>query len=136
MPITNNVGVLNAYDHNGMIPVPAVPTDNPLCHHAAHCLAFEYLRGWMASGVSVDDYNNMEQTVWDTLAATLREEAYTRATLNPRSSEHMAVLTVADKGQAWLLGENYFEHGYTLILSGTSPPDKRNFEREDGISDS
>ena len=130
MPIQNNVDVMNAYDDGLVIVVPQIPTTDPLCHHAAHCLIFEGLRGWMRVGLGA--FNNEE--TWDAVTAQVYADALDRVGLNPLSAEKALLLTANDKVQAAQMSENYFEHGYAEILNGVSVTDKRSFRRNDGIS--
>jgi hypothetical protein len=130
MPIQSNVDCMNAYDQATTIVVPQVPTVDPICHHAVHCLTFEILRGWMREGLAVYD----DQGIYDIRSPIVQEEALARAGFNPLSAEHIVMLQPVDKAQANSLAENYFEQGYTVILESTSQTDKRNFQRDDGIS--
>ena len=136
MPVTNSTALMNSYDRSTQTQVPNQPSESgtPQGHHAMHCLAFEVLRGWMGTGLTVDQYNAMDEAAWQTLRTSVCNTAVTRARLNPASARESALLTINDRAAACNLGDNYFEHGYDFVISGTTPSDRRNFTRDDGIS--
>jgi hypothetical protein len=136
MPTVTNKALLNYYDHSTQTQVPNQQAEagTPEAHHAMHCLIFEVLRGWMGTGLTVAEYNNMEEVAWLALRASVCAAAVIRAKLNPASAADAARLTANDLEAACNIGDNYFEHGYTTIIDGTPAGDRLNFTREGGVN--
>jgi hypothetical protein len=114
--LMTNAEVLAAYDANQSIKSTRVfgPDVPPVKEHGGQTLAFEALRGLIALGITVDQYNAMSQADWDVQvsAAANRMKAYDRPGFN--------ALTQREWDAAASIGGNYFEHTYDFIIAGST----------------
>lgn len=114
-----NAEVLAAYDANQSVRSTRVFGADvaTVKEHGAQCLAFETLRGLMADGVTVEQWNNMSDAEWNQRidAAALRMRAYDRPGFNALSRSVSDELSAAAS-----IGGNYFEHGYAFIMAGST----------------
>jgi len=129
MAIIDNVDLVVTYDGNfQVVSARILPNELPDDdEHAAQCVAIEMLRGLMASGMSVQDYNNTT----DEDLQPYRDQAVFRASLNVTAPVNH--LDSQQKYTATGLGENFFEHGYQFIMDGTSAGDKVQFTKLGGL---
>lgn len=112
-----NAEVLAAYDANQSVKSSRIfgADVSNVREHGAQCLAFETLRGLLADGVTVDQYNNMSDAEWKqrVSAAATRMRVYDRPGFNS--------LNNANEWEAAAnMGGNYFEHGYDFIIAGST----------------
>lgn len=140
MAITSNEDFVLTYDANAQVASTRVlPHTAPTqLEFGAQCLIIEVIRGVLADGISLDDWNNTgdgfrfaDQAVWDAWFLAVRDAAYERASLNVAS--HISDLTEAQLGQAANLAANFCERGYIAVMAGTQQADKISFTRLGGI---
>lgn len=129
MAITSNVDLVNTYDGNFQVVstriLPAIaPHDD---EHAAQCLAIETLRSLLATGMTPQQYNDLDEPSWQAIIAASRA----RASLNINAPSYMLSEIDAQAGAS--IGGNYFEHGYIFIMNGVQQGDKVQFTRIGGI---
>jgi len=118
MPAWTNYDLLLNYEQNALIESQKL---NAVDEHAGQVVAIETLRELKSMGITVQQYNDMTTEEWD--AAQVR--AVGRAKLHPTARIDM--LMAGDLVNAGNLGGNYFEHGYSTIISGTPLGDKITF---------
>jgi len=129
MAIVSNVDLINTYDGNfqvvstRILPDVAPDTDE----FAAQCLALETLRSLIASGMTVEQYNALDEPGWQAIIA----DSYARSRLNVNAPA--AILSENDRNAAANIGGNYFEHGYVTIMAGVQQADKVQFTRIGGL---
>jgi hypothetical protein len=117
--LMTNAEVLAAFDANQSIKSTRVfgADVTPVKEHGAQTLAFETLRGLIALGITVDEYNQMSQADWEAqvVAAANRMKAYDRPGFNALSNQ------VSNEWEAAAnIGGNYFEHTYDFIIAGST----------------
>lgn len=122
-----NIDVMNRYDAGALIEVPVLVLSDPALHHAAHCLAFEVLRGLMSYTVAAYVLLDPEVDV-----PPIYDAAALRILLNPASAATGALLTTDDKAAAAVLGTDYFTRGYHVVIAGVSQYLRRSFLRING----
>jgi len=129
MAIVTNIDVVNAYDQNLNIQssriLPDEMPDND--EHAAQCLCVETLRTLLAMGITVQEYNDMDDPTWQNVII----ESYNRSRLNINAPA--AILIQSHREAAAGLGGNFFEHEYTTIMAGIQQTEKISFTRVGGL---
>lgn len=124
--LMTNAEVMAAFDANQSIKSTRIfgADVTNVKEHGAQCLAFETLRGLMADGLTVEQYNNMSNAEWDTrvAAAANRMKAYDRAGFN-------ALKDANEWSAAASIGGNYFEHTYDFIIAGSTALEWVNFTK-------
>ena len=129
MAITNNIDLVNHYDGNfQIVSIRVLPNEAPHSdEHAAQCIAIEVLRELLASGLTVQQYNDLTEEAWQALA----QPGIVRAGLNVNAPG--PALSIADKNSGMNLGGNYFEHGYAAQIETVTADNKVQFTRIGGI---
>ena len=130
MAITSNEDLVVTYDDGGLIVSARIlePTDTPEREHAAQCLAIEGLRTILGMGITVTEYNNMDDPTWQAVIV----EAVARARLNVIARIHE--LTPNEWEQAVNVGgSSYFEAGYVAFMAGVSQTERVTFTRTGGM---
>lgn len=127
----NEVNYVVDYDQNQLLQTVRVLNSSSSAENefAAQCIAVEMLRNLLASGMSVDDYNNMSAEDWENRKAL----AVTAASLNVVATE-VNHLNDTQKESAANIGGNYFEHGYLFILSNVQQNERLSFRKLSGMS--
>lgn len=129
MPINNNVDLVVAYDANANVRAPRMlsPEFPPAMEHACQCIAIEVLRTLMASGMTVQEYNDLDDATWNAIIL----ESKDRASLNV--SAPVQECFEAHPGVGGNYGGNYFEHGYLSTIAGMAQGDTILFTRTGGL---
>lgn len=140
MAIISNEDFVLTYDDNAQVASTralsnVAPTQEEF---GAQCFIIEIIRGVLADGISLDDWNNVgegfrfpDQAAWDVWYGEIRDAAKERAALNVAS--HVADLSSGQLDQAANLAANFCERGYVAVMAGTQQADKISFTRLGGI---
>jgi hypothetical protein len=133
MAIANEIDLVLAYDGNFRIDSTRILEDVAphSDEHAAQCVAIETVRGWLASGLTLDEYNAISETDWPVLLRQVTDEAVGRARLNVTAP--VGRLTPDQVISAANIGTNFFEHGYNTIMAGIGNLDKISFTKLGGL---
>ena len=140
MAITSNEDFVLTYDGDSQVNSTRVfsHTAPTQLEFGGQCLIIEIIRGVLADGISLNDWNNTgegfrfaDQAAWDEWFLGIRNAAQERAALNIAS--HVNELTEAQLGQAANLAANFCERGYVSVMAGTQQADKISFTRLGGI---
>lgn len=129
MPISNNIDAVVSYDNDSPIRSPRIlaSTEPAGKEHACQCIAIETLRELMASGITVQGYNNLDETAWQAVI----ESGRVRATMNVAAPVPQA--SAYEVGAAGSYGGNYFETGYENVIAAVQQADTVVFTRTGGL---
>lgn len=129
MPITTNAELITAFDNDDAIQAPKMLSPQPgnAMEHACQCIAIEVLRTLIDSGLTVQEYNDLESAAWDAIIS----ESVARAELV--TTAPVAACFAAHPGVGGNYGGNYFEHGYSTVIAGIQPGDTCVFTRTGGV---
>lgn len=124
--IQTNNDLVNSYDNNSTVTSARILSANDPIQEEfpCQCMAIETLRGLIATGMTLDDWNNISNEDWQ----AIQDAAWERAKLNINAK--VAAMTQQHRDAAGNMGGNYFERGYTAVMAGVQNSEKGTFTRQ------
>lgn len=135
MAVTNNIDLVLTYDSNQLIAIgKALSPDAPDANeYAVQCVVIEILRDILATGITLDEWNKMEEPEpWNTWWAERQSRGFERAKLNVAATQ-TPLLTSSELAQAAAITNTIFEIGYDAYMANVSNVNRVTFTKLGGV---